>query len=59
MTAKVIFIDKKQKQKKFEKPNNQKPKTNKKQNKMSHGLVLGLVGLIDVKGIDVTQPICS
>ena len=24
-----------------------------------HGLVLGLVGLIDVKGIDVAQPIWS
>ena len=24
-----------------------------------HGLVLGLVGLIDAKGIDVAQPICQ
>jgi hypothetical protein len=66
-----LFIDKKQNNFFFEKPNNQKQK-NKKLNKMSifqlrqswiiffqkfHGLVLGLVELIDAKGIDVALPI--
>ena len=60
------------KKKNFEQPNNQKPKT-KKLNKSHfqgfansqyflwkfYGSVLGLVELIDAKGIEVAQPIWS
>ena len=60
---------KKQKKSFFDQPNNQKPKTIKL-NKSHfqgfvnsqyffmkiYGLVLGLVGLIDAKGIDFAQP---
>jgi hypothetical protein len=52
----------------FEKPNNQKQKTKQNVNfpappilniffQKFHGLVLGLVELIDAKDIDVAQPI--
>ena len=64
-----FFHTEKPKKKFFEQPNNQKPKT-KKLSKSHvqgfvnsqycfmkiHGLALGLVGLIDAKGIDFAQP---
>ena len=64
-----FFHTEKPKKNFFEQPNNQKPKT-KKLNKSHfqgfvnsqyffmkfHGLVLGLVELIDAKGIDFAQP---
>ena len=68
MKAFGLFIERKQKTNFFEQPNNQKPKS--KQNVIFRaspilnifsrkflGLVLGCVGLIDVKGSGVAQPI--
>ena len=71
MKAFSLFIDEKQNKIFFEKPNNKKQKQNKNKTKQNvnfpappflkrrkfHGLVLGYVELIDVKGIGVAQPI--
>ena len=67
MKAKVIFIGKKQKQKYFSEKKIQNGRLKKARFpappilnvflQKFYGLVLGLIGLIDAKGIAVAQPI--